>query len=191
MNIREIVSSAVSDSQAMHLPKFDKKAQLHRERSKTFVECLSKCLLETCSSPARVAALSKHHDDERSRFGMNELLFDIALVEYSTVDSGVSAKELSYVTKGIWIVESELARDKREALYDFNKLVLGDSQNKLFVGPRVSDEVDYLRVLGKAAQNCRGTVYVALIPHPDEWPVDTASSVSVWVWGSEKWCTVT
>ena len=113
------------------------------------------------------------------------VLLDVAVVEYGTVDSGISGKELIFVRNGVWAVESELARDKRQALFDFNKLVLAATDNKLFVGPRVGDEEDYLRVLGEAAQHCTGRVYVALIPHPDEWPEKGSQDVLAWAW--EAW----
>jgi hypothetical protein len=162
--------------------------EVHRERSKNFVECLAAQMLQAHAGQGNVASMSKHNDGHRERFGMNELLFDISVFQYDTVGSGSSDKELSFVTKSLWIVESEMAKNKREALYDFNKLVLGKAEKKLFVGPRVDDreEDDYLRVLGKAARNCEGELYVALIPHPDEWPAP-AARVKVWTWRLVRW----
>jgi hypothetical protein len=187
MNIHDIVILALEKSQSVKVSNSEKIGILHRERSKQFVESLSQLLLVNCSSARNVASLSKHHSDDRERFGMNELLFDVTVVEFSTVHSGTSGKELSYVTKGIWIVESELAKNKREALYDFNKLVLGNSENMLFVGPHVSDEDDFLRVLGEAAKHCSGTTYVSLIPHPEDWPIEAKGNVSTWVWERDHW----
>jgi hypothetical protein len=161
--------------------------EVHRDRSKNFIECLAAQLQQAHAKHGNVASMSRHNEGHRERFGMNELLFDISVFQYDTVGSGSSDKELSFVTKGLWIVESEMAKNKREALYDFNKLVLGKAEKKLFVGPRVHDEDDYLRVLGKAAGNCDGEVYVALIPHPDKWPVAPADSVKMWVWRSGSW----
>jgi hypothetical protein len=190
LNIRTIVASALNDAQAIPDLGTSKKGLMHRERSKNFVECLSERLLEQCDGDGDIASLSKHHDSNRNRFGMNELLFDVAVIEYKTVDSGASGKDLSIVTRGIWAVESELAKDKREALFDFNKLVLAASDKKLFVGPRVKDEQDYLRVLGAAAQHCIGEIFVALIPHPEEWPDKGPESVVAWEWKSGEWCPV-
>ena len=131
--------------------------------------------------------MTKHDGQYRHLFGMNELLFDVALVSYDIVDSGNSGKDLAFVTRGLWIVESEMAKDKRQALFDFNKLILGQADNKLFVGPNVHDDADYLRVLGRAASNCSGSLYVALIPHPDQWPVSTEDPVGVWAWREHTW----
>ncbi len=191
MNIRNIVASALTDAQSADFAPSKDKGELHRERSKQFVESLSSRLLEQCAGNGAVAALSKHHDDHRHRFGVNELLFDVAVVEYDTVNSGASGKELAVITKGLWAVESEMAKDKREAMYDFNKLVLAESENKLFVGPRVADEADYLRVLGACARHCNGRVYVALIPHPEKWLESGAADVVAWEWEAGEWVALT
>jgi hypothetical protein len=183
MKIRSVVTKALADAQAEDIPIHNNPRMLHRERSKRFVEKLSLWLLDLCDKSSAVASLSKHSDnyqENRDKFSVNELLFDIVIVEYDTVNSEGSNKELTFVRRGIWAVESELANNKREALFDFNKLVLSAAENKLFVGPRVHDEPDYLRVLGKAAQHCKGTVYIALIPHPREWPKRGSDDVVAW-----------
>ena len=187
MNIQNIIRAAISDAQAEQINIVNDKRKLHRERSKRFVECLSIRLREACAEYDSVASLSKHHNDDRDKFGMNELLFDVTVVQYGSICSGKSRKKLTFIKKGLWAVESEFARNKREALFDFNKLVLADSENKLFVGPRNSQESDYRRVLGEAARNCAGNVYVALIPHPDQWPEKGAKDIVVWMWKSTDW----
>lgn len=160
----------------------------HRSRSIRFVECLAARLLQEHSDcEEKLASMTKHDGQYRHLFGMNELLFDVALVSYDVVSSGSSGKDLAFVAKGLWIVESEMAKNKREALFDFNKLILGQADNKLFVGPHVHDEADYLRVLERAASNCSGSLYVALIPHPDEWPVSTGDAVGMWAWRERTW----
>ena len=160
----------------------------HRSRSIRFVECLAARLLQEHSDcEGKLASMTKHDGQYRHLFGMNELLFDVALVSYDVVSSGSSGKDLAFVTKGLWIVESEMARNKREALFDFNKLILGHAENKLFVGPHVHDEADYLRVLARAAVSCSGTLYVTLIPHPDEWPVSREDPIDVWRWQEGAW----
>jgi len=71
----------------------------------------------------------------RMDFGVNELLFDVLVCEYASTRAAKSNKDLLFVSKGLWAIESELARDSRQALRDFQKLALADCENKLFVGP--------------------------------------------------------
>ena len=188
LSIRSVVSGAFGDAKAKPLDiDPSDKGKLHRERSLQFVESLSVRLLEYCSNMGQVASLSKHHDQDRERFGMNELLFDVAVVEYGLVNSGPTDKDLAYVKKAIWLVESEMDSNKREALYDFNKLVLGASENLLFVGPLVHDEKNYLRVLGDAARHCQHPVHVVLIPHPRKWGDSSIEDVKAWSWEGAEW----
>lgn len=62
------------------------------------------------------------------------------------VESAAQGKTLWYVAEALWQVESELARDSRQALIDFNKLVLGAARHKLFVGPQVADSEAFVGV---------------------------------------------
>ena len=191
MNVKTVVMGALEAAQGRDDAIVDRGAR-HRARSARFVERLAAGLLEEHADCGQaVASMTKHDEQYRHLFGMNELLFDVALVSYDVVDSGSSGKDLAFVTKGLWIVESEMAKDKRQALFDFNKLILGQADNKLFVGPHVHDEAGYLRVLAHAAGNCSGSLYVAFIPHPDEWPVIAADSVGVWAWRESTWESMT
>jgi hypothetical protein len=187
LNVKTVVMGALEAAQGGDDAIVDRGAR-HRSRSARFVERLAAGILEEHADCGQaVASMTKHDGQYRHLFGMNELLFDVALVSYDIVDSGSSGRDLAFVTKGLWIVESEMARNKREALFDFNKLILGQAENKLFVGPHVHDEADYLRVLARAAGSCSGTLYVALIPHPDEWPVSREDPIDVWRWQEGAW----
>jgi hypothetical protein len=75
----------------------------------------------------------------------------------------------------LWQIESEMARNTREALFDFNKLVLGAAAAKLFIGPLVHDPEIYIEVLRAAAEKCSGVVHCALVPHPDKWDGDSGN----------------
>jgi len=78
-------------------------------------------------------------------------------------------KEITYIEKALWLVESEMAKDIRQLVLDFSKLVMGDAENKLFVGPLTSHNEEMWEVFKKIAVNCKGNVWVALVPHPGEW----------------------
>lgn len=113
-----------------------------------------------------VRIFSKHNYSNRQDFGLNEFLYDIVVCKVGKVQSAVQNKTLYYVREVFWQIESEFARDSRQALIDFNKLVLGSAKNKLFVGPRVNDNHSFLDVLRPAAQACQGNIFASLIPHP-------------------------
>lgn len=76
---------------------------------------------------------------------------------------------LYYVKDVLWQVESEFARDSRQLLFDFNKLVLGSAQSKLFVMSRFHDITSQIDIFRPAAAACSGRIYLALVPHPDSW----------------------
>lgn len=173
----------------------DDRGPLHRQRSQRFVACLAKALRSAYKDPD-IEVMSMHLFEDgsdsvrqmRTQFGMQELLFDIVVFQKGeTIASG--GEILSFVSKGLWIVESELAKDSRQALYDFNKLVLGHATNKLFVGPQVapSERGGYLNALKAAAIGCEGDLYVALIPHPDTWADDHGRCPEFLAWGDGDW----
>ena len=150
-------------------PESSDKRILHAARSRDFVAALGDQLGALCADEPDVRVFTKHDERNRGEFGMNELLYDVTVCRTATVDSAAQGKRLHYITAPIWHVESELAKDSRQALFDFNKLVLGAALLNLFVGPLVHDAASFLDVLRAPAPYCAGRVFVALIPHPSEW----------------------
>ncbi len=161
--------------------------RLHAARSRNFVEALADRLRATYRDDPQIDVLSKHFPGNRERFGLNELLFDILVCRTRQTGSANGSKQLTVVTAAIMAVESELARDSRQAMYDFNKLVLCSSEFKLFVGPRVANEAAFLAPLGKAAACCGGSVFAVLVPHPSEWSNSETLVVSGYRWQNMAW----
>jgi hypothetical protein len=128
---------------------------LHAGRSHAFVRALADELRERYHDPD-VVSLCKYDDRDRARLGMRELLHDISVCRVAAVESASKSRTLWYVVDALWQVESELARDSRQALVDFNKLVLGLAHHKLFVRPQVADPEAFLGVLRPAAARCIG-----------------------------------
>jgi hypothetical protein len=122
--------------------------------------------------------------------GLNELLFDVAVCGTGVTPSAVAGRNLTYLTGSLWAVESEFARDSRKAVFDFNKLVLSAADQKLFVGPAVADQESFLAALGPVADCCTGSVFVALVPHPDEWDASPHVTCRVWTRAGGKWAAV-
>jgi len=160
---------------------------VNRNRSKNFVECLAAELRQRYVDRGNVAVFSKHYDGNRKRHGLNELMYDVAVCETKQVASSTGRTELTYVSSIVLAIESEMAQDSREALYDFSKLVMGNATTNLFVGPRVADEGAYLATLGPAADCCSGETFVALILHPARWEGGRSADVSVWLRKAGKW----
>ena len=127
----------------------------------------------------------------RRQLGLNELLFDVTVCGTRVTPSAVAGRSLTYLTGNLWAVESEFARDSRKAIFDFNKLVLSAADQKLFVGPAVADEESFLAVLGPVADCCTGGVFVALVPHPDEWDAIPQLACRAWTRAGGKWVPVT
>jgi hypothetical protein len=164
--------------------------KIHRNRSKVFVEALAGEFRAEYASRADVVVLSKHYAAHRHQLGLNELLFDVTVCGTGVTPSAVAGRNLTHLTGSLWAVESEFARDSRKAVFDFNKLVLSAADQKLFVGPTVDDEESFLAVLGPVADCCTGSVFVALIPHPEEWGAAGHLACRVWTRAGNKWAAV-
>lgn len=182
LDIKLIIQDSLVAANAMPDEGNDERL-IHRNRSKNFVESLAGALRQYYLNNDAVFVLSKHHDKHRLDFGLNELLYDVLVCKTSQVPSSLENEVLTYVTKALWQIESEFARNSREAMYDFNKLVLGSSENKLFIGPQVSDEDSFLRPLVEPARHCLSNTLVALVPHPSEWKRATLE-VHCWVFNN-------
>jgi hypothetical protein len=169
---------------------------LHQQRSSEWVRCLAhelKTLVAEAGEDPYVRVLHRNDEANRADFGLNELLYDVCIVRTAEHPSARGGRMLRYVTGALWLVESEFARDSAQAVKDFNKLVIGRAENKLFIGPRLAaaDEARYLDALfpvaGASAANGASTVYVALVPHPGEWTPDSLANVTLHRYAKTGW----
>ena len=186
MNIVSYVQQALECAYAEEISIVDV-GPLHRERSRLFVEHLASFLRDYYRSKKTIRVLSKHYEENRAQFGLNELLYDVMVCDTAVIQSPVNQKELTYVTTGLWAIESEFERDFREALFDFNKLVLCSAKNCVLIAPIVSDVEGFLDGLSGAADNCSGSVYVVFVPHPAEWSHSSELKVQGHVWEDRGW----
>ncbi len=160
------------------------KGEINRDRSKRFIENLGVKFRKFYSSDESIKIFTKHFTGNKKEFGLNELLYDLLICETNTANS-LHGKPLNFVTKALWQVESELAKDTRQSIFDFNKLIIGAGDNKLFIGPQVKDQEKYISLLGDLAKYCSGNVFLALITHPVEW--EKQLSVKYWKFEKDKW----
>lgn len=168
------------------------KGEDNRERSATWVDALARELKRFYKSDdGNVRAFWKGRKD--SDFKLNELLFDIAVCDTEETESIEQQKVLRFVSRCLWLVESELANDSREIIVDLSKLVMGCSEFKLFVAgvpllntpSRSEREAKILEMCEKVADRCSGTLYFCFIPYPSVWQELDADEYgpSVWLWG--------
>jgi len=185
VNIKELIHSSYSS--AIREPINAKsRGKLHSTRSQVWVAAVAKQFKSRISSDHDIRVFSKGDSSNRDDFGLNELLFDVTVCRVGTVESAKQRKTLYYVCDVLWQVESEFAKNSRQALIDFNKLVLGSAQNKLFIGPQVFDNTSFIDVLLPAAKVCQGRVFTALVPHPDSWE-DENRKIDIWELEGGKW----
>lgn len=185
MDLTELLQDSL-DAARRQTIEWRSKGLLHRARSRAWVEALADGFRAHYAHDPAVRVFSKHYAGNKQDFGLNELLYDVTVCRVGSVESARQRKSLLFVREALWQVESELARDSRQALIDMNKLVLGSARNKLFVGPQVHDRERYLGVLLPAADVCSGQVFAALISHPAQWEAGEAS-VDVWRFDGGGW----
>ena len=110
MNIKQTLQQSLTI--AANLPAPGENSQfIHRNRSKNFVETLASQLRKEYQAQHNIFVLSKHYDKTRTEFGLNELLYDILVCETDHVASVLEKETLTYVTKAVWEIESEFARN--------------------------------------------------------------------------------
>jgi hypothetical protein len=177
-DIKQFIQSSFTAARA-EPDEGDSVQEINQSRSRNWVKSLANQLRIHYPNEQGVRVFSKYDDSNRKDFGLNELLHDIVVCRVGDVPSAKHKKTLCFVKETIWQVESEFARDSRQALIDFNKLVLGSAYNKLFIGPQVNKTEQFLNVLKPAARACTGNVYVALIPHPSNWK-NASGDVKLW-----------
>lgn len=163
--------------------------KLHAGRSRAWVRCLAVQLEELAPGP-NVAVLYKgKKSDYSAQLGLTELLYDVTVCETANCGA-VNGNSLTFVTRALWLVESEFARDSFQAVKDFNKLVIGSAENKLFVGPRLTDaarEAQYRATLAYPAACCRPDPYLAMVPHPDAWDAPQGGDVELFRFTNGAW----
>ncbi len=171
--------------------------QKHRERSRIWVECLGETLRENFrATEPDIRVFTKHYVENRDDFGLNELLYDVCVCETGECPSHSGRKQLRYITRAVWLSESEFARDSAGAIKDFNKLALGASENKLFVGPRLSSDADdtmFRGTLLPVAKCCINAsspnVFLAQVSHPDNWRLEQPKA-TLWKLVGAQWIAV-
>lgn len=160
-------------------------AQLQKQRAKDWVDELAAAFRQEFSRAAHYRVFSAGHAANAS-FGLDDLGIDISVCKIGRIKSAELENELEYVTEPVWQVQSQFSTDTKDAICDFNKLVIGGAANRLLVAPIVHSPA-YLRTLGVPALACKGsTVYLAMLPHPSRWPA-AADAIRLFKFNGKSW----
>jgi hypothetical protein len=160
------------------------------DRSQRWLNALNDELRESYhrAGDAAVRSLCKACSDNKAEFGLNELLHDVCVIRIDTVESHLHKKLLPYVKDVLWQIESEFNSSGTEVAIDFNKLILGSAQNKLYVGPLKSGTIASIKTVhAKFAGACQGNVYLALLPTPESWPTPKRPQMYRFESGQHEW----
>ena len=184
MDIKQIIDDSF-DSALIKPVAETTELKINRQRSINWVESLADTFRKVNQKKDNIRVFSKYHDENRKDFGVNELLYDISVCKINYTESPKNKTKLGYIEKALWLIESEMAKDTRQLVYDFNKLVIGDAENKLFVGPSSEEIEKFIPKLGTIARNCNGFLYLCLIPHPEKWGTGS-NKPKVWKFNGEE-----
>ena len=157
--------------------------QTQRDSAKAWIDCLGEGFREHYRSKEHRVFWRTNRDN--SAFGLNELLFDISVCQIGYVKSIAKAKPLPYIAKSLWQVESEFdKRNSREITKDFSKLVMGRSENQLFISTYQGTRQEQVRSMcSKIASCCNGNLYLCFVEYPGKWSKDP----QLFKWEENDW----
>lgn len=189
-NLRELIQAAWNDalglSQDIDSSKWSEKGDIHKARSQIWIASLGKQFRNYYTSEGEEVCWSGNP---------RERLFDLAVCEILTVESVTHEKPLPFVARCHWQIESEFHQeDSGQIVDDMSKLVMGLSENKLFVASHKSTtrrgktwEIRVLEMCEKIAKCCDGNLFFCFIAHPQDWGNESVPSPSVYKWTDGKW----
>ena len=198
----QILRDAYSDARKSSINDSTTHAQsqlsdIHGARSRAWVAQLAKALVKYESGGKQTEGKNelrpfyREYSEETQDFGLNEFLHDICIARIGTVPANIHDTKLDTVTRVLWQVESEFSSNTREAVKDFNKLVAGSGENKLFIGPYLGNSRKALSAASGYREVLRSVLidvdirsdenwYLGIVPHPKQWKSDEAKEVKCW-----------
>ncbi len=192
-NIGEVVMNAWAQARGTPIEPDDRKTP-NRQRSRNWVDALAGQFSGHYRRP-QYRVFWAGNDDNQTEFGVNELLFDIAVCSVSTTNSlQRQARPLPFIARCHWQIESEFSlQNTRDIVVDMSKLVMGAAKNKLFVAShrdarqRGARERDVLEQSAPIAECCTGCVYFCFVSHPDDWKTDRELPPALHGWVAGGW----
>lgn len=186
MNIRHIINYSFLDATKSMVMGTSPQA-LARARERVWMKTLSSHIEEAIGGDD-IRIFSATHRGNAEDYGTEQLLYDIQVCKVGITQTADKKKEnLPYIQASLWQIEIDFSRNLQAALYAFNRLVTGNSENKLFISAQQTTGRDtYLGSLKASATACNGTVHLALIPHPEAWD-DDEHPIDVWTFTDGEW----
>ena len=169
----------------------------HSALSKAWIKALAAALHghegAQCADEERkwVKVFHRENSEQRHDFLLNEFLHDICVARTGVARVPRHDTDVPVVKRVLWQVESEFDSNTRETAKDFNKLIAGRADRKLFVGPYKGNTWqaqaaarsyrNVLRDIRAAADQGREEEwYLGIVPHPEQWKCDESHAVRCW-----------
>jgi hypothetical protein len=186
MNIQHIINTSFNDATKSFVMGTSSQS-LTRARERVWIKMLSTHLADALGEhDCRV--FSAYNRGNIEDFGTEQLLYDIQVCRVGVTTTADKKKEqLHYIQASLWQIEIDFSRGIHPAIFAFNRLVTGNAENKLLIGAHLkTGRNTYIGTLKASAMACSGNVYLALIPHPEDWDDDDLS-IDVWQFIDGDW----
>lgn len=160
---------------------------LYRARERAYIKALiAQLQREFSDEDIRVFASSQRGN--AGEFGTNRLLYDIAICRIGTGASAErKAEAYQFIAEALWQIDLDFSREWRPALYALNRLNCGAAADRLLIAAKpVQGSARFLNSLRAAAAANNGRLFLALVPHPEDWDDDTGAP-EVWRLAEDEW----
>ena len=191
LDIKALITAAwektLRQTEEAQTPDGKSEGRIHSDRSEAWVNCLGKGFREHYQDEDQ-RVFWKQNESNTEQFGLNELLFDVLVCQVNEVKSVRRGTRLQFISKCYWQVESELNdSNSREITKDFSKLIMGNSDNKLFISAYGEEHrKQVLEMCSEMAGHCTGNLYMCFIGHPRKWRNFPGDPV-VFRWEDSEW----
>ena len=161
-------------------------------RSELWIETLSKHIDAYFENDLEIAVFRKTETNEFFSRGCgnerSEFLYDIQVCEMGKITPPVhkESKPLDYVRKSLIQIESEFAKSTDQTVVDMSKLVCGNADLKVMIGPLTSNGPhNYKKVTRTIARNIKDTLILGFVTHPENWSVNSIK-FEIFEWSIDK-----
>lgn len=192
-NLDELIHAAWNDAlnSSRNIDVESDQGTINDERSQAWMNSLGE-QFESQYSAKDDRVFWKGNEDNKGDFGLEEMLFDMVVCRTSRANSLRNRKQIPFVAKCYWQVESEFNRDdSTEIVKDMSKLVLGSSENKLFVASHKPKDHEWekrvLKMCSEIAKCCDGKLFFCFFAHPEDWGKESELSPSIYQWIDGEW----